>query len=145
MGANSKSKPQKNNGKAVGRVENLNHWPPGTSGNPKGRPKGPSIKTIFTKLLEKETKTFDLTEGAERKMTYYELVALKLMKAIMGENVTAIRTAIEIVDGSIGTTNIKLEGHLSTSEVRMTKGELLERLKNLGAKLPKSSKSTRKK
>ena len=73
---------------------------PGQTGNPNGRPKGKSISTLLSELLEKKVKDVD---GEER--TRAEIIALKLLgKATNAKTVdNSVLKAIEqILDRSEG-------------------------------------------
>jgi hypothetical protein len=74
---------------------------PGQSGNPKGRPKGPSMKTVLEKFLSQSMDAKDPILGENRKMTVQERIVLSWIGAAMKQNIHAINSIVDRVDGKI--------------------------------------------
>jgi hypothetical protein len=76
---------------------------PGESGNPSGRPVGSvSIVTKLKRLMEQEFSDFDPTDNNKlTKKQIQEWIALKLVVQAMKGDMTAIKEALERIDGKV--------------------------------------------
>lgn len=75
----------KQNGRKHKRENNLTPWPPGTSGNKKGRPPGPSVTTILAEVIEKRIYNKDLMRILSEK--FPELFTNKKGNPIKGKKI----------------------------------------------------------
>lgn len=112
-------------------IENLKPWPKGTSGNPKGKPKGPNSKTILKRLLELGSGEFD-EDGKE--LTNAELIhCMTLMKAKEG-NQKAYDAILDRYEGrpsqAIDFTERKPDDleKMSTTELKNAGKEIIKKL-----------------
>ena len=112
--------------------QNLKNFPPGVSGNPKGRPKGSlNTKTILRKLLS--AKIIDEESGKE--MTAHELMLIKLLRKACNE---VDQKAIDsILDRFEGKPNQSIEVKEKTIDdiESLTEAELKERASSIIKKL----------
>lgn len=82
--------------------QNLKSWTKGTSGNPKGKPKGLlSRKTIVRKFLEATLKGKSLPYGLEGTPTVAETLVLALIKKAQTGDVNAFRELFDSCYGKI--------------------------------------------
>jgi hypothetical protein len=81
----------------------------GQSGNPKGRPPGPSRATVLAKWLETPTKFKHPETGKMVTGTVADRIALGLLSKAMKGDVPAYREIMDSVHGKIGQ-KIELEG-----------------------------------
>lgn len=78
------------------------HWKPGESGNPNGRPKGPSRTTIAKRVLEMQSilpdkifeKLKELYPGLQQKMTSEELATIVQISNAISKGDTAAYKAV---------------------------------------------------
>ncbi|OIN55864.1 DUF5681 domain-containing protein [Arsenicibacter rosenii] len=92
-------------------ADNLKPFPPGTSGNPKGRPKGPisqllkefgeSSEIVFSVSITRGGKkaSSEATISAGDDRTINELIAAKLLQMAMDGDIKAIREVLNRTEG----------------------------------------------
>lgn len=83
----------------VDRLPN-GQFPPGKSGNPKGKPKGSlAFKTALEKWAYKNAGKLKLEDGTEEVVTAIELITHKLMDMAMKGDIQAIKEVSDRMDG----------------------------------------------
>jgi hypothetical protein len=117
------------------KIENLEPFKKGQSGNPNGRPKGKrSRSTIIKEWLEVEQVVKNPLTGEQEKLQQQDLMTLALVKKARNGDVNAYK---ELMDGCYGkipninnNQNVNVED--MTEEQRIEKlRELKERLNNM--------------
>lgn len=124
-----------------GNLQNLTHWKPGQSGNPKGKIPGTRpFKIILRQFLEKNIDMKDPFTKEMAQFTAKEAVAMKLIGEAMRGNIMAIKEIRDMVDGPIKQ-SIEIEDKTELRPVSERAKDLSKRLYNLGADAtPKKSK-----
>lgn len=88
---------------------NLTSFKPGQCGNPKGRPKGKSLKSVLNELLADEITLVEA--GKKRKMKANEAIALTLIKEALNGNVQAIKEIFDRTEGK-ARQSVSIEGEV---------------------------------
>lgn len=86
-----------------------NQFKPGQCGNPKGRPKGKSLKSVLNELLAEEITIVEA--GNKRKMKANEAIALTLIKEALNGNIQAIKEIFDRTEGK-ARQSVSIEGEV---------------------------------
>ena len=107
--------PQSKSGRGYGQPPIHSRFPPGQSGNPKGRPKGARGWEQIVRRIALETHTFT-QDGKRQKRTTLVLVLLSLRNLAVSGNVRAFRAIHELLQRYAPQQPVKRGGYLIVPE-----------------------------
>ena len=100
--------------------QNLKHFKPGQSGNPKGRPKGiPNAKTRYKRLLELTQQKTNPVTGEIEEFTVAEQMDMKIFDKALKGDLQAYREIMDRLEGKPKiTTDIDMTGNINVALVK---------------------------
>ena len=107
--------------------QNLKNFPPGVSGNPKGRPKGSkNFSSILNGIIERKIDIKDPLTLENARLTAQEALMLRLVSDGLNGNILAIREIMDRVDGKTKQT-VEIENISDPRGIYDKLGQIAER------------------